>query len=66
MLAKKVKLDGILNRDAESGLPIKSNMKLRFSDLRRKKTIDEEVLDKIRNTIIAQGHIVIKNNSKHR
>ena len=28
--------------------------------MRRKKTIDEEVLDKIRNTIIAQGHIVIK------
>ena len=57
---KGLNLDAILNRDSKSGLPIKSNMKLRFSDLRRKKTIDEEVLDKIRNTIIAQGHIVIK------
>ena len=60
MSKKGLNLDAILNRDAKSGLPIKSNMKLRFSDLRRKKTIDEEVLDKIRNTIIAQGHIVIK------
>ena len=52
-------LDRILNKGAKNGLPLKSNLKLRFSNLRRKKTIDEEVLDEIRSEIITQGHAVI-------
>ena len=51
-----------MNRDAESGLPIKSNMKLRFSDLRRKKLLTKKFWIKLEIQEFSQ-HIVIKNNS---
>jgi len=62
---RKINLDGILNKASKVGLPLKSHFKLRFSNLRRKKTVDEEIIDHIRKEIITQSHVVVSKKIKN-
>ena len=57
--ALNLNFDAILNKYAERGLPLKYDMKLRFSSSRRKRTIDEKILDEVRPDIVKNGHAVV-------
>ena len=52
---RNIDLDGILNPKAKKGLTLKSEMKIRFSNYRREKTLDEKIIDEIRQDIVMQG-----------
>ena len=60
ILKRNIDLDEILNPEAKKGLPLKSEMKIRFSNYRREKTLDEKIIDEIRQDIVMQGHAVIE------
>ena len=57
---RNIDLDGILNPKAKKGLTLKSEMKIRFSNYRREKTLDEKIIDEIRQDIVMQGHAIIE------
>ena len=56
---KKIDLSGIINYHSKKGLPLTSHMKLRYSNLRREKTIDEEIIKEVRQEIITQGQAAV-------
>ena len=56
---KKIDLKGIINNHSKKGLPLTSHMKLRYSNLRREKTVDENIIEEIRQEIITQGQAAV-------
>ena len=53
---KKIDLRGIINNQSKKGLPLTSHMKLRYSNLRREKTVDEKIMkDTARNYYSGTG-----------
>ena len=60
ILERNIDLDGILNTRTKKGLPLQSEMKIRFSNYRREKTLDEKIIDEIRQDIVMQGHAIIE------
>ena len=56
---KKIDLRGIINNQSKKGLPLTSHMKLRYSNLRREKTVDEKIMKEIRQEIITQGQAAV-------
>ena len=57
---RRIDLSKILNFEAKKGLPLQSEMKIRFSNYRREKTLDEKIIAEIRQEIVMQGHVVIE------
>ena len=60
--SKKIDLKGIINKESKKGLPLISHMKLRYSNLRREKTVDEKIMKEIRQEIITQGQAAVTRN----
>ena len=56
---KKIDLKRIINNHSKKGLPLTSHMKLRYSNLRREKTVDEKIMKEIRQEIITQGQAAV-------
>ena len=53
----------ILNKSAKGGLPLQYyNLKVSYKDARKKKTIDEEILEEIRHEILTHGQAVVYKN----
>mgnify|MGYP001193521000 FL=1 len=57
--------DSILNKHMKKGLPLVSDMKVKYSDVRLEKTIDEEILDEIRSEFLTHGYSVVYKNIKN-
>ena len=56
---RNISLEGLINENTKKGLPLKSHMKLRFSNLRREKSIDEIMIEEMRQEIITQNYAVL-------
>ena len=54
-----IQLGVLLNADAKRGLPLESEKKIRFTNYRREKTIDEKIIDEIQKVITHQEEIII-------
>ena len=59
---QNINLNNILNPNAKNGLPLKSELKVRFSKQRRASSIDEEIFTEIRSEILTHGHGVVYKN----
>ena len=59
---QNINLNNILNTNAKNGLPLKSELKVRFSKQRRAYSIDEEIFTEIRSEILTHGHGVVYKN----
>ena len=51
--------DVILNPNAKNGLPLDSELKINYTSRRKKKTVDEEIIDEARSEILTNGHAVV-------
>ena len=60
-----IDLSLILNKNSKKGLPLESILKVSYTDIRKKNTIDEEILTEIRSEILTHGHGVIYKNIKN-
>tara|TARA_S200000501_G_scaffold54907_1_gene44999 strand:+ start:64272 stop:68768 length:4497 start_codon:yes stop_codon:yes gene_type:complete len=59
---RNIDLDLILNKNNKMGLPLEYDVKINYTDARKKKSIDEQVLEEIRSEILTHGHAVIYKN----
>ncbi len=59
---RNIDLDLILNKKNKLGLPLEYDVKINYTDARKKKSIDEQVLEEIRSEILTHGHAVIYKN----
>ena len=59
---RALNFDILLNKNAKKGLPLQSDMKVKYTDVRQKKTIDEEIIDEIRSDLLTHGHAVVYKN----
>ena len=65
MKSRGLNFDILLNKNAKNGLPLQSDMKVQYTDVRQKKTIDEEIIDEIRSELLTHGHAVVYKNIKN-
>ena len=65
MKSRGLNFDILLNKGAKNGLPLQSDMKVQYTDVRQKKTIDEEIINEIRSEMLTHGHAVIYKNIKN-
>ena len=65
MTIRGLNFDNLMNQNTKNGLPLQSDMKVRYTDVRQKKTIDEEIIDEIRSELLTHGYAVIYKDIKN-